>query len=242
MSSVNPIYGDIFGGYSLTITGQNLGFDVPSVIIDGVACTNATSTATTIVCTVGARPNLPKSNSFVVTIGNQQSIIQNSFLYVLKWSDKRTWGVSLPPVDGDLVYIPQGMTLLVDQSTPILAGIAAQNATIIFSNDTDLVVQAGFITVVGGSFLAGTEANPYQRQLTFILYGNYYGSQQPMFGNKGIGCLECKFSMYGTPRNPTWTTIAATIQPNDISFTVSQDVDWKVGEQIVIASTSFIHT
>jgi hypothetical protein len=81
------------------------------------------------------------------------------------------------------------MTLLIDQNTPVLAGIAAQNGTIIFSNDTDIVVQAGFITVVGGRFLAGTEANPYNRHLTFIMHGNYYGTQQPMFGNKGIGCL-----------------------------------------------------
>lgn len=74
----------------------------------------------------------------------------------MRWSDSSTWGVDLPPVDGDLVYVPQGMTLLIDQSTPVLAGITAQNGTIIFSDDTDIVVQAGFITVVGGQFLAGT--------------------------------------------------------------------------------------
>jgi len=50
-----------------------------------------------------------------------------------------------------------------------------------------------------------------------------------MFGNKGIACLNCKFSMYGKPRIPTWTTISATISPNDISFTVSEDVDWVAG-------------
>jgi hypothetical protein len=230
VSSVNPPYGDIFGGYSLTITGQNLGFALPNILIDNIPCVNVNISATTIVCTVGARPNLPTINTFTVFIGTQQSIIQSSFLYVLRWSDSRTWGVGMPPVDGDLVYVPQGMTLLVDQNTPVLAGIAAQNGTLIFSNDADLVVQAGFITVVGGRFVAGTEAHPYYRKLTFILYGNYYGTQQPMFGNKGIGCLECKFSMYGIPRQPTWTTIAATISPGDTIFIVSQNVDWQVGE------------
>jgi hypothetical protein len=76
------------------------------------------------VCTVGARPNLPSSNSFTVTISGSNAIIVNGFLYVLKWSDSRTWGVDLPPIDGDLVYVPPGMTLLVDQNTPVLAGIA----------------------------------------------------------------------------------------------------------------------
>jgi hypothetical protein len=32
----------------------------------------------------------------------------------MRWSDSRTWGTDLPPVEGDLVYIPQGMYLLVD--------------------------------------------------------------------------------------------------------------------------------
>lgn len=82
----------------------------------------------------------------------------------------------------------------------------------------------------GGRFIAGTETAPLHSKLTFILYGNYYGKQLPMFGNKGIGCLNCKFSMYGRPRTPTWTTIAATISPGATAFTVSEDVDWQAGE------------
>jgi hypothetical protein len=50
-------------------------------------------------------------------------------------------------------------------------------------------------------------------QLTFIMYGNYFGVQQPMFGNKGIGCMNCKFSMYGQVRTPTWTSLHSTINP-----------------------------
>ena len=50
-----------------------------------------------------------------------------------------------------------------------------------------------------------------------------------MFGNKGIGCMNCKFSMYGTPRLKTWTTLAATINPADLTLTLNDDVDWVVG-------------
>lgn len=38
-------------------------------------------------------------------------------MYVMRWSDIRTWGTDMPPVDGDIVSVPKGMTLLVDQST-----------------------------------------------------------------------------------------------------------------------------
>lgn len=50
------------------------------------------------------------------------------------------------------------------------------------------------------------------------MHGNYYSSQQPMFGNKGIGCLECKFSMIGKTRLPTWTTISRTINAGENLF------------------------
>jgi hypothetical protein len=62
------------------------------------------------------------------------------------------------------------------------------------------------------------------------MYGSYYGKQQPMFGNKGIGCMECKFSMYGTPRIKTWTLLASTINPGTSTVTVEEDVDWQIGE------------
>ena len=76
------------------------------------------------------------------------------------------------------------------------------------------------LTVNGGVFQAGTEEKPYQHKLTFILYGSYYGAQLPMFGNKGITCHNCKFSMHGTPVTQTWTELSATINVGDTTFTV----------------------
>ena len=62
-----------------------------------------------------------------------------------------------------------------------------------------------------------------------------------MFGNKGIGCMECKFSMYGAQRQKTWTMIANTINPGDSAFDVIETVDWVIGDRIVVASTDFDH-
>ncbi len=52
-----------------------------------------------------------------------------------------------------------------------------------------MIIRAGFITINRGKFTAGTEETPYKNKLTFIMSGDYYDRQQPMFGNKGIGCL-----------------------------------------------------
>ena len=49
-----------------------------------------------------------------------------------------------------------GTTLLVDETTPILEGIAVDGGTLVFSDDLDLTVHAGFITLNGGTFIAGT--------------------------------------------------------------------------------------
>lgn len=158
VNSFSPRYGDTFGGYTLNITGTNLGFGTPKVLIDGIVCTSPTydSATSSITCVVGARPKIPASSSITVTIGNSAAILRATFYYVLRWSDTRTWGTDLPPIDGDLISIPAGMTLLVDQDTPNLRGIAVSNATIIFSDEKDLTINTGFITVVGGRFIAGT--------------------------------------------------------------------------------------
>ncbi len=53
-------------------------------------------------------------------IGGIPAVIQKKFRYVMRWSDYRTWGTDLAPINGDLVYVPDGMHLLVDETTPIL--------------------------------------------------------------------------------------------------------------------------
>ena len=231
VTSVSPRYGDINGGYTLTLTGTNLDAASATVTIDGVDCPVASATASTITCTVGARTGpYTSANTFTVVLGPSSAILRDNFLYVLKWSDPATWGVDIPPVANDLIVVPKGTTLLVDQNTPILEGIAVDGGTLVFEDGKDITVQAGFITLNGGQFIAGTEANPHTSPLKFIMHGGYYGKQQPMFGNKGIGCMNCKFSMYGAPRTPTWTTIASTINVGDTTLTVSEAVDWQIGE------------
>lgn len=52
----------------------------------------------------------------------------------MRWSDIRTWGTDLIPVEGDLVYVPPGMTLFVDQSMPRLDGIVVEGGKLIFAD------------------------------------------------------------------------------------------------------------
>ena len=60
-----------------------------------------------------------------------------------------------------------------------------------------------------------------------------------MYGNKVIGVMNSKIDIHGTKRDVTWTYLKSTIKPGDTTFSLEKDVDWKVGESIVVASTSF---
>lgn len=97
------------------------------------------------------------------------------------------------------------MVLLVDQSTPFLNTIIVEGGKIIFSDEIDMTVDANYFILIGGEFRAGLPTAPYQRKLTITLHGGFYDKQLPYFGNKVLGCMNCKFNMHGIVRNPTWS-------------------------------------
>ena len=77
---------------------------------------------------------MPPINTFIVTVNSNIAIIKSStFVYGYRWSDEPTWGGDIPPVEGDTVYVPSGMVLIVDQSTPNLHLILVEG-TIIFAD------------------------------------------------------------------------------------------------------------
>ena len=89
------------------------------------------------------------------------------------------------------------MSLLVDvDSTPILDSIIVEGR-IQFSDEKDMTIDAHYFIISGGEFVAGTETNRYQRKLTITLHGGFYDKQLPIFGNKVLGCRNCKFSLHG---------------------------------------------
>lgn len=87
-----------------------------------------------------------------------------------------------------------------------------------------------FVLNDGSEFVAGTEDAPYQHKLTITMHGDYYADKHlPMFGNKGIGCKNCKFSMHGKVRQPTWTELSKTAVKGTKIIEVIHAVDWQAG-------------
>ena len=198
-------------------------------------------TDTVIRCTVGERPVMPEKNTFVVEVGGNSAVVESEpFVYGYRWSDDSTWGGDFPPAEGDTVYVPPGMVLIVDQSTSKLFMILVEGV-VIFSDEVTIVVQAEYFLVINGRLQAGTVTKPYQSELTFILEGNYYTKQLPAFGNKVLGCHLCTLDLHGSNRDVVWTELESTVSPGDLTLTLTQQVDWVVGDSIVVASSSFSH-
>lgn len=149
VTNIQPKFASPAGGDSITITGSGFGTSTSdaSVAIDGVACAVQSVTDSEIVCITGARASMPAKSSFSVRIaGNTASLTCDSFVYAYRWSDPLTWGGDLPPVDGDTVYVPKGMILLVDQSTPNLYTIIVEGS-IIFSDESEMIIETHFLIV-----------------------------------------------------------------------------------------------
>jgi hypothetical protein len=56
-----------------------------------------------------------------------------------------------------------------------------------------------------------------------------------------IACHHCQLDIHGQPRTPVWTELFATAERGAKSITLMMAVDWRVGEEIVIASTGWNH-
>jgi hypothetical protein len=132
-------------------------------MIDGVKCDMASATATQFTCLTNKRPGLYPNPTLDIKIAGKGSVATQGliFRYVNRWSEPLTWGGEFAPIDGDMVYVPKGLSLLVDiDSSPILSAVVVEGALIFppSSNPNHLrTFDAHYVMVRGGLFEAGTE-------------------------------------------------------------------------------------
>lgn len=164
------------------------------------------------------------------------------FFYSSIFSDTDTWGGEFEPADGDSLFVPVGQVLLIDKSPfGVLNAIVVEGVLLFAENANGINLDARYIFVRHGRLIIGTEATPYTSKLVITMHGNIYDKQLPDVGNKCIACHQCRLDIHGTRRDKTWTELDATADIGATTITLTETVDWKVGEQIVIASTDFDH-
>jgi len=247
VTDISPRYGTVEGGDTITFTGTDFSTDTSdyTITIDGVDCPVDTATSTEVTCTSGARIGLVASSLSIYIEDYGYVALQGlMFRYVSLWSSDSTWGGDFAPIEGDSIYIPEGLNLLVDiDETPILEAIVVEGSLTFVPDDDDSSTErffdARYIFVRGGTMEVGTEDYRYTSKITFTMHGDITNSFLPIYGNKVLGCRFCTLDMHGPVRTPTWTKLAATVEAGGSEITLAEAVDWEVGEEIAVASSSF---
>jgi hypothetical protein len=152
---------------------------------------------------------------------------------VLRWSDRATWS-GKPPRKGDLVRVPAGRSLLIDQDIHV-AGLEIAG-TVLFDR-RDIAVRCGGILVHGsGTWRVGTEHEPFAQRLTITLDGSIVRDMIDGLGSRFLAAVDGgAIEIYG-PRRIGWGVLGATAAPGSVVIRLAEAVDWQPGERIAIAS------
>jgi len=246
LTKVEPRYGTAEGNTPIVFTGSNFPADTSkiSVVIDGRACAVTAATTTTISCTTADRPGLVESSMEIFIDG--QGLVSNNgvlFRYVSFWTADSTWGGDFAPMHLESVHIPKGLNLLVDIKNPPQLKFVLVEGSLIFYPDTDenheRTFDAHYIFINKGVMEVGTEEHPYTSKLTITMHSNVADPYLPIYGNKVIGLKAGTLDFHGVKREPTWTSLETTALSGATEVTVRGEVDWKVGEEVGIASSNY---
>jgi hypothetical protein len=154
-----------------------------------------------------------------------------------RWSDPATWPDRRVPRAGDKVTIAAGQDVVLDVSPPPLGGLTV-HGKLSFANDADLELISEWV-MLHGEVAIGSEATPHTRNATITLTNNV-PDEEPMrgMGDRGIMISGGTLNLHGDRRN-TWTKLATTAAAGSNSIQVLDASGWRVGDEIVLASTDF---
>jgi cell migration-inducing and hyaluronan-binding protein len=153
-----------------------------------------------------------------------------------RWSDRATWPNKKVPVAGDKVEIASGKEVILDVNPPALAGLTI-NGKLSFSDKSDLELSTEWI-MVHGELEIGTEATPYTHKATITLTDNVKNEQMMGMGDRGIMLSGGTLNLHGDRTN-TWSKLSSTAEAGSTSIQVLNAAQWKVGDEIVLASTDY---
>ena len=241
VTSLNPLNGTILGGTHLVITGSGFGtvMNQATVTIDNVPCVITSISNTNIACTTGPRPIYTPTSFEIFIINKGYAALRGLYyLYADLWSSDTTWGGEVPPRDGESVTIPAGLNIILDVPTGVL-NLLEIEGTLIVQDSPGITIEAFYIFIFGGTLQIGTEDNHYTNKITVTIHGTRSSPALPNYGNKFIAVRTGLLDIHGSPKRPSWTTLAQTASPGAGTITLSESVNWQVGDSIVIASTSY---
>ncbi|XP_052805044.1 fibrocystin-L-like isoform X2 [Mya arenaria] len=173
------------------------------------------------------------------------------------WDDATIWnmtedgylinigGSSGIPQDYDNVKISFGTWMVVNMTSISKLGTLLLEGVLEFYNDPGAVysIEADFIIIRGGRLIIGWPDEPFNGLATITLRGNhsspyFIAGDGPTIGSKAIGVFG-GLDLFGKDKGRTWTQLASTADAGSDTIVLAEPVEWEVGDDIVIAPTSY---
>src|ERR1700726_42347 len=159
-----------------------------------------------------------------------------------RWSDAATWPDKKVPGKDAVVTIEKDMNVVLDVSPPPLRSLTI-NGKLSFADNKDLELSTEWV-MVHGELEIGTEARPHTRKATITLTDNVKDEDMSGIGgtndrsDRGIMMMGGTLNLHGNRTN-SWTKLSKTAEAGAPSIQVLNAAEWRVGDEIVLASTDF---
>src|SRR5690606_39640610 len=106
-----------------------------------------------------------------------------------------------------------------------------------FADKSDLELTTEWV-MVHGELAIGTEARPFTHKATITLTDNVKDEQLMGMGDRGIMLSGGTLNLHGNRTN-TWTKLSKTAEAGSNTIEVLNAAEWRVGDEIVLASTDY---
>ncbi|CAF3397266.1 unnamed protein product, partial [Rotaria socialis] len=167
----------------------------------------------------------------------------------LYWSNDSHWSFALEgyggygsvkPSDNTNIYIPRGVWLVIDYPLPRIRSLRI-DGVLEFEQDMNNTLYVDSILINGGQLIVGWPNNPLRSKVDIIITGSssvnvLLPNNAGSIGQKVIGVLG-GLDLHGMHRNVSWTRLATTASAGQNSITLSEPVDWLVGDEIILTTT-----
>jgi cell migration-inducing and hyaluronan-binding protein len=159
-----------------------------------------------------------------------------------RWSDRATWPDQKVPGKDAAVTIDKDMNDVLDVTPPPLRSLTI-NGKLSFADNKDLELTTEWV-MVHGELEIGTEAKPHTRKATITLTDNVKDEDMSGIGgtndrsDRGIMMMGGTLNLHGNRTN-SWTKLSKTAEAGSNSIEVLNAAEWRVGDEIVLASTDF---
>lgn len=143
------------------------------------------------------------------------------------WSSELSWPTGSVPAAGEDVIIEHDMCILLNSSTPSLGRLIVRG-DLQFVDTQDLTLMATHLRIEGGRVMAGSQVAPFAHRASLVIGTS--DASSPSIEVYGV------LQLVGFQHLSSWTTLQSTASSGSFIARLQSEVDWSVGDVIVVAS------